>query len=31
VDGKDVRELEGLQTPVADGGEIRVIAAVAGG
>ena len=31
VDGKDVRELEGLQTPIADGGEIRVIAAVAGG
>jgi molybdopterin converting factor small subunit len=31
VDGKDVRELEGLHTPTADGGEIRVIAAVAGG
>jgi sulfur-carrier protein len=31
VDGKDVRELEGLHTPMADGGEIRVIAAVAGG
>ena len=31
VDGKDVRELEGLHTPIADGGEIRVIAAVAGG
>jgi sulfur-carrier protein len=31
VDGKDARELEGLNTPVADAGEIRVIAAVAGG
>jgi sulfur-carrier protein len=31
VDGKDVRELEGLHTTVADRGEIRVIAAVAGG
>ena len=31
VDGKDVRELGGLGTPVADAGEIRVIAAVAGG
>jgi molybdopterin converting factor small subunit len=31
VDGKDVRGLEGLHTPVADGREIRVIAAVAGG
>ena len=31
VDGKDVRELEGLHTPIVDGGEIRVIAAVAGG
>jgi sulfur-carrier protein len=31
VDGKDVRVLEGLHTSTADGGEIRVIAAVAGG
>jgi sulfur-carrier protein len=31
VDGKDVRELEGLHTTIADGREIRVIAAVAGG
>jgi sulfur-carrier protein len=31
VDGKDVRELEGLNTPVAEAGEVRVIAAVAGG
>jgi molybdopterin converting factor small subunit len=31
VDGKDARELEGLNTPVADAGEVRVIAAVAGG
>ena len=31
VDGKDVRELGGQNTPVADAGEVRVIAAVAGG
>lgn len=31
VDGKDARELEGLNTPIADAGEVRVIAAVAGG
>ena len=31
VDGKDTRTLEGLHTPVADAGEVRVIAAVAGG
>ena len=31
VDARDVRELEGLQTPIVDEGEIRVIAAVAGG
>jgi sulfur-carrier protein len=31
VDGRDVRELGGLSTPVAEAGEIRVIAAVAGG
>ena len=30
VDGKDIRELEGLHTQIAEG-EIRVIAAVAGG
>ena len=31
VDGKDIRELDGLHTPVAEAGEVRVIAAVAGG
>jgi sulfur-carrier protein len=31
VDGKDARELDGLNTPVAQAGEVRVIAAVAGG
>ena len=31
VDGKDARGLGGLQTPVADAAELRVIAAVAGG
>jgi sulfur-carrier protein len=31
VDGKDTRGLDGLHTPVADAGELRVIAAVAGG
>jgi sulfur-carrier protein len=31
VDGKDARELKGLNTPVAEAGEVRVIAAVAGG
>jgi sulfur-carrier protein len=31
VDGKDTRGLDGLLTPVADAGELRVIAAVAGG
>jgi molybdopterin converting factor small subunit len=31
VDGKDARELEGLNTPIAGAGEVRVIAAVAGG
>jgi molybdopterin synthase sulfur carrier subunit len=31
VDGRDARELEGLNTSVADAGEVRVIAAVAGG
>ena len=31
VDGKDARGLEGLRTPVGEAGEVRVIAAVAGG
>ncbi len=31
VDGKDARGLEGLHTPVGEAGEVRVIAAVAGG
>lgn len=31
VDGKDARELAGLNTPVAEAAEVRVIAAVAGG
>ena len=31
VDGQDARGLAGLQTPVEGVGEIRVIAAVAGG
>lgn len=31
VDGRDARELGGLQTPIEGAGEIRVIAAVAGG
>lgn len=31
VDGEDTRGLDGLHTPVADAGELRVIAAVAGG
>lgn len=31
VDGTDIRELDGLHTPVAEAGEVRVIAAVAGG
>jgi sulfur-carrier protein len=31
VDGKDARALEGIRTPVEDGQEVRVIAAVAGG
>jgi molybdopterin synthase sulfur carrier subunit len=31
VDGEDVRFLDGLQTPVPDGGEVNVLPAVAGG
>ena len=31
VDGEDVRFLEGLDTPVAEGGEVNVLPAVAGG
>ena len=31
VDGEDVRFLDGLATPVADGGEVNVLPAVAGG
>ena len=31
VDGEDIRFGEGLQTPVADGGEVQILPAVAGG
>jgi sulfur-carrier protein len=31
VDGRDTRTLDGLETPVEDAREVRVIAAVAGG
>jgi molybdopterin converting factor small subunit len=31
LDGTDVREREGLDTGLADGGELRVVAAIAGG
>ena len=31
VDGKDIRELGGLQAPIDAADEVRVIAAVAGG
>ena len=31
VDGEDARRLDGLETPVGDAREVRVIAAVAGG
>ena len=31
LDGRDVRDREGLETGVADGGELRVVAAIAGG
>ena len=31
VDGEDVRFLDGLDTPVREGGEVNVLPAVAGG
>jgi MoaD family protein len=31
VDGEDIRFLDGLQTPVPEGGEIQILPAVAGG
>jgi len=31
VDGEDIRFSEGLETAVADGGEVQVLPAVAGG
>jgi len=31
VGGEDIRYLDGLQTPVAEGGEVQVLPAVAGG
>lgn len=31
VSGEDIRFLDGLQTPVADGGEVTILPAVAGG
>ncbi|HUN78234.1 MAG TPA: ubiquitin-like small modifier protein 1 [Solirubrobacteraceae bacterium] len=31
VGGEDIRFLEGLQTPVADGAEVTILPAVAGG
>ncbi len=31
VSGEDIRFLEGLQTPVADGAELTILPAVAGG
>jgi MoaD family protein len=31
VDGEDIRFGEGLETPVADGGEVQILPAVAGG
>jgi molybdopterin synthase sulfur carrier subunit len=31
VDGVDMREADGLATPLAGAGEVRVVAAVAGG
>lgn len=31
VDGEDARRADGLETPLADAREVRVIAAVAGG
>jgi molybdopterin converting factor small subunit len=31
VDGRDMRDERGLETPIDDGSEVRVVAAVAGG
>ena len=31
VGGEDIRYLDGLATPVADGGEVQILPAVAGG
>ena len=31
VDGEDIRFLDGLNTPVEDGGEVTILPAVAGG
>jgi molybdopterin synthase sulfur carrier subunit len=31
VDGEDIRFAEGLETPVADGHEVQILPAVAGG
>ena len=31
VGGEDIRYLDGLETPVADGGEVQILPAVAGG
>jgi sulfur-carrier protein len=31
VDGEDIRFADGLQTPVADGHEVQILPAVAGG
>jgi molybdopterin synthase sulfur carrier subunit len=31
VDGEDIRFGDGLETPVADGGEVQILPAVAGG
>jgi MoaD family protein len=31
VGGEDIRYLDGLQTPVSDGGEVQILPAVAGG
>ena len=31
LDGEDVRFLDGLETPVQDGGEVTILPAVAGG
>ena len=31
VAGEDIRYLDGLQTPVADGAEVQILPAVAGG